>query len=86
MSHQKKMSVEEVKQNCEIKAFQRLASKLKKAFPRLPICIMGDSLYANEKVFQICDENQWDYLICFKDGSIPTVDSKFLSIRDLEKK
>lgn len=34
---QKKMSAEEIKQNCETKAFQRLAVKPEK---RLPICIM----------------------------------------------
>ena len=81
---QKKMSVEEIKQDCETKAFQRLAVKLKKAFPRLPICVMGDSLYASEKVFQICDDNQWKYLIRFKDGSIPSVASEFHLLKDRE--
>ena len=49
---QRKMNAEEIKQDCETKAFKRLAEKLKKAFPRLPICIMGDSLYANERCFR----------------------------------
>ncbi len=31
------------KQDCELKAFKRLAAKLKKRYPRLPICILGDS-------------------------------------------
>lgn len=69
---------------CETKAFQRLAVKLKKAFPRLPICIMGDSLYASEKVFQICDDNQWKYLIRFKDGSIPSVAAEFHLLKERE--
>lgn len=81
---QKKMSIEEIKQDCETKAFQRLASKLKKAFPRLPICIMGDSLYASEKVFQTCDDNQWKYLIRFKDGSIPSVAAEFHLLKERE--
>lgn len=42
------------KQDCERKAFVRLADSIKKMFPRLPICIMGDSLYACEPVFSIC--------------------------------
>lgn len=79
-----KMSMEEIKQDCETKAFRRLAAKLKKAFPRLPICIMGDSLYASEKVFQICDDNQWKYLIRFKDGSIPSVASEFHLLKERE--
>jgi hypothetical protein len=32
------------KQDCERKAFVRLASKIKKYFPRLPICILSDGL------------------------------------------
>jgi hypothetical protein len=35
------------KQDCELKAFKRLASKLKEYFPRLNICILADGLYAN---------------------------------------
>lgn len=81
---QKKMSIEEIKQDCETKAFQRLALKLKTAFPRLPICIMGDSLYASEKVFQICDNNQWKYLIRFKDGRIPSVAAEFHLLKERE--
>lgn len=81
---QKKMNVEEIKQDCETKAFQRLAQKLKKAFPRLPVCIMGDSLYASERVFQICDNNEWKYLIRFKDGSIPTVATEFHLLKERE--
>lgn len=81
---QKKMSADEIKQDCETKAFQRLAAKLKKAFPRLPICIMGDSLYASEKMFQICDDNEWKYLIRFKDGSIPSVAAEFHLLKECE--
>lgn len=78
------MNVEEVKQECETKAFKRLAAKLKKAFPRLSICIMVDSLYASEKLFQICDDFQWKYLIRFKDGSIPSVADEFHLLKDRE--
>jgi hypothetical protein len=68
------------KQDCERKAFKRLAKKLKSMYPRLPICILGDSLYACEPVFQICEENKWEYLIRYKDGSIPTVAEEYHSI------
>jgi hypothetical protein len=33
------------KQDCERKAFARLAAKLKKHYPRLPVCILADGLY-----------------------------------------
>lgn len=71
------------KQDCERKAFKRLAKKLKKAYPRLPICILGDSLYACAPVFQICKENQWEYLIRYKDGSIPSLACDYHSIIDM---
>lgn len=44
------------KQDCELKAFHRLGGKIKEVFPRLPICVLGDSLYACESVFKLCDE------------------------------
>lgn len=71
------------KQDCEIKAFKRLAKKLKKDFPRLHICIMGDSLYASESIFEICDKNEWQFLIRFKDGSIPSIAEEFHTIKQM---
>jgi len=34
---------------------------------------MMDSLYATGPVFSICRDNNWDYMINFKEGSIPTL-------------
>lgn len=73
------------KQDCERKAFKRLAEKLKKSYPRLPICILGDSLYACAPVFQICKENEWGYLIRFKDGSIPSLAKEFQTIIGMDE-
>lgn len=61
------------KQDCELKAFVRLAQKLKSYFPRLPICITGDGLYPNATVFGICKQNSWDFNITFQDGNLPSV-------------
>ena len=61
------------KQDCELKAFARLATKIKSYFPRLPICIVGDGLYPNSTVFNICWENGWDFIITFQDGNLPSV-------------
>ena len=72
------------KQDCEINAFKRLAEKLKKKYPRLPICILGDSLYACEPVFEICDSNSWKYLIRFKEGRIKSIASEFNTIKEIE--
>ena len=61
------------KQDCELKAFKRLSLKLKKSFPRLPICIVGDGLYPNNTVFNICKQNKWEHIITLKDGNLPSV-------------
>jgi len=61
------------KQDCELKAFKRLSVKLKKYFPRLPVCIVGDGLYPNKPVFDICKQNRWEYIITLKEGNLPTV-------------
>ena len=78
------MSEEKIKQDCEIKAFRRLAERLKAAFPKLPIILMGDSLYASEPVMRICEDNDWDYLIRFKSGSIPSVAEEYEALRKNE--
>jgi hypothetical protein len=83
---QKNMGTEEIKQDCELKAFKRLAKKIKMAYKRLPICILGDSLYANESVFKLCDDYRWKWLIRFKDGSIPSVAKEFQILKDREIK
>ena len=69
------------KQDCETKAFYRLAEKLKSAYPRLPICLSMDSLYAQQKVFKICKENKWAYIITFKDGSIKSLSEEFRELK-----
>ena len=52
-------SDEREKQDCEQRAFERLARRLKAAFPRLPVCILGDALYACRPVVGVCAANGW---------------------------
>lgn len=73
------------RQDCEIKAFERLSKKMKKNFPRLPVCIVGDGLYPNETVFRICNQNQWEYIITQKDGNLPSVWEEVKLLSRLEK-
>lgn len=69
------------KQDCEMKAFRRLAAKLKKHFPRLPVCILGDGLYANNTVFDICQAYDWKYLIVLQDDQLRSVQDEVDIIR-----
>ncbi len=73
------------KQDCELKAFGRLSKKLKKHFPRLPICIVGDGLYPNKTVFEICEQNNWEYIITLKDGNLASVWKEAKSLMPLQK-
>ena len=68
------------KQDCELKAFKRLAKKIKKEYPRLKIIIGADALYASKTVIDICKENKWKYIIRFKEGAIPTLYKEFENI------
>jgi len=65
------------KQDCELKGFYRLAKRLKKAFPRLPICLSLDSLFACGPVMSICEDYGWKYMIVHKEGSIRYVQKEF---------
>mgnify|MGYP003826406971 FL=1 len=71
------------KQDCEMNSFKRLSKSLKDMFPRLPICILGDSLYACGPVFDICKKNKWEFLIRYKDGSIPTLAEEYKEINEM---
>ena len=79
------MSKEKVKQGCEINVFKRLSANLKKEYIRLPMPLLMDSLYAGETVFSICKENRWDYIIRYKDGSIPSIAEEYAAIPEKEK-
>ena len=73
------------KQDCERKACWRLMEKLKKAFPRLPVCLCADSLYACEGFFERCVEKNWRYILRYKEGSIPSVGAEYRELKGMEK-
>jgi len=73
------------KQDCEQKAFVRLARKIKKYFPRLPICILADGLYPNNTVFDVCAKNNWYFIITLKDGNLKTVQTEINLLRATAK-
>ncbi len=61
------------KQDCEQKAFKRLAARLKQHFPRLPLCLATDGLYPNKPFFDICRQYDWRFIVTFEDGNLPSV-------------
>jgi hypothetical protein len=71
------------KQDCELKAFYRLAQRLKQRFPRLPICLLLDGLFAGGPTFTRCEEYGWKYLITLQDGDLPSVHQDFEALTQL---
>ena len=74
-----------IKQDCESKAFIRVAEKIKKQFPRLPIIITADGLYVSQKVIQTCTDNSWNYSIRYKKGSASSIAKEYQSLPEKEK-
>jgi hypothetical protein len=72
------------KQDCELRAFYRLAPRLKAAFPRLPILLTFDALYACGPVFQICTNYAWKCMIVLKDKNLPSVNEEFQGLSTLQ--
>ena len=72
------------KQDCERKAFARLAAKLKQLYPRLPICLTADGLYPYQGFFEICRTHRWAFILTFKDGNLPTVWEEVQALRRLD--
>ncbi len=62
-----------VKQDCELKAFPRLAAQIKRQFPKLPICLLPDSLYGCEPVFRLCRRMGWSHITVLKKGRTPSL-------------
>jgi len=65
------------KQDCELKAFYRLAERLKQRFPRLPICLALDGLFAGGPTLARCEQYDWKYLIVLQEKDLPTIHHEF---------
>jgi hypothetical protein len=58
------------KQDCEYKATMRILAKLKKYFPRLPMLIVLDGLYAKQPLMDTIKSNGWEFGIVWKDKTL----------------
>lgn len=72
------------KQDCELKAFYRLAARLKACFPRLPILLSMDGLFACGPVFAVCQTHGWRFMVVLKDDDLPSVEEEFNSLASLQ--
>jgi hypothetical protein len=70
------------KQDCELKAFYRLADRLKRRFPRLPICLLLDGLFAGGPTFSICEQYGWKYIVTLQENDLRSVQEQFNGLLD----
>ena len=70
-------------QDCELKAFYRLAKRLKARFPRLPICLSLDGLFAGGPTFKLCEDYHWTYMIVLKENDLKSVNEEFEALSKL---
>jgi hypothetical protein len=66
-------SADEVKQDCELKAAQRLLPRLKKDYPQLRFVLALDNLYACGPLFALAQELNWSFVVTFKEGRTPAL-------------
>jgi len=69
------------KQDCELKAFYRLSKRLQARFPRLPICLLLDGLFAGGPTFQLCYDYNWQYMIVLQETDLPQVHRTYDLVR-----
>lgn len=73
------------KQDCELNAAKRLLARIKKQYPRLKICVMGDALYAAQSIMEICRTNHWAYILNKKDSCQITITKDYDYIKSGEE-
>jgi hypothetical protein len=82
----KEGDTETKKQDCERKAFKRLAKRLKNEFSHLPIMVLLDGLYPNGPIMELCRKNKWDFMIVLQDKSLPSIWEEYEGLKKLETK
>jgi hypothetical protein len=77
-------SDEEIKQECELLALYEVLPKIRHLFPRIPLTLLLDSLYANEPVIELCESLNIGYFIVRQEGSLPSVGKKCDELSECE--
>jgi len=72
------------KQDCERRAFYRLAERLKAHFPRLPILLLLDGLYPTGPLMALCQRYHWPFMIVLPDQCLPSVWEEVQALKPLQ--
>jgi len=76
--------IKNAKQDCEQKAFHRLAGRLRGKFSHLPLMVLLDGLYPNGPIMALCRKMNWDFMIVLQDGSLPSVWEEVEGLKKLQ--
>lgn len=71
------------RQDCELKAFYRFLPRLRAAFPQLPLCLLLDGLYLNQHGLSLVKKYRCQWIITFKEGSLPEAYREFEALHTL---
>ncbi|MCL1985004.1 MAG: transposase family protein [Betaproteobacteria bacterium] len=71
------------KQDCETKAFRRLAARLVKLLGKGCVTILLDGLYATGPTISLCESYGWEYMVTLKKESLASVWKQFNAFRKL---
>jgi hypothetical protein len=74
-------SAEQIKQDCELKAAQRLLPRIKKHYPQLRFVLALDNLYACGSLFALAQELGWSFVVTFKEGRTPALWREYQALR-----
>src|SRR5208337_1946534 len=78
-------NLETDKEDCELNSFARLSQRLKTEFPKLPICLVADSLYCCQTIVATCKQFDWKYILTLKEGRQPTTWDETLRLLPLNR-
>jgi hypothetical protein len=70
------------KQDCEYKATLRLLEKLKKQYPRLPMCMVMDGLFLKYPIQNQIRQYNWEFIMVWKDKTKYKLQDEITKRRD----
>lgn len=73
LTYSETSSEDALKQECESAALPLILNKIRERFPKLNVCILLDSLYANGPCINLLKANRMEFLIVRKKGSMKSV-------------
>jgi hypothetical protein len=71
------------KQDCEKKAFYRLAAKLRRLYPQILFAFLLDALYADQNVMRTCLDFGWTFAITFLPSDMPALWGEYVRLAKL---